>query len=101
MYILIDFYNTLLKEYYFLCRWIKILDVTIKKGKGPTLGKLRTIQLIAADLQLLMHIFLDPKSEKYIEMDPRISKVNYSSRKNYSIESVILEKRLIFDSYLL
>ena len=33
--------------------------------------------------------------------DDRFSKSNYGSRKNYSIETVILEIRLIFDSSLL
>jgi len=29
----------------------------LDKGKGPIAGKLRTIQLIEADLQLIMRIF--------------------------------------------
>ena len=71
---------------------MKILDVTIEKGKGPIIGKLYTIQLIEADLQLLMRLYLSLISEKNIEKDLRIFKVNYSSWKNYSIKSVILEK---------
>jgi len=37
---------------------MKILDIIIEKGKGPTLSKLRTIQLIEADLQMLIRIFI-------------------------------------------
>ena len=36
-----------------------------------------------------------------IEKDERLLKANYGSQKNYSIESAILEKRLIYDSCLL
>ena len=73
----------------------------IEKGKGPKLGKLRTIQLIEADLQLLMRIFLGLRDNKQIESDEMFLKSNYSSRKNYSIESAILEKWLIYDTSML
>ena len=73
----------------------------IEKEKGPTLSKLRTIQLIEADLQLLIWIFLSLKNQEVIEIDPRISKCNYGSRQNYDIETTILEKHLIYNnSYL-
>ena len=48
-----------------------------------------------------MRIFLGDEDEEVIESDSRFSKVNYGSRKNYSIESALLEKRLIFDSSIL
>ena len=32
-----------------------------------------------------------------IEIDPRISKVNYGSRANYLIENTLLEKRIIYN----
>ena len=91
----------IVKEKYFPVRWLKILDITIEKGKGQILGKLRIIQLIEVDLQLLMRIFLLAEDEENIENDERISKVNYGSHENYSIESAILEKRIIFDNSLL
>jgi len=69
----------------------------LEKGKGPKLGKLRTITLIEGDLQILMRIFMDGKNNELIETDSRFSKANYGSRKNYSIDSALLEKRLIFD----
>jgi len=71
------------------------------KGKGMIIGKLRTITLIEADLQYIMRIYLDDDDEEMIESDDRFSKSNYGSRKNYSIESAILEKRLTFDNSLL
>ena len=39
---------------YYLKWWLKLLAVILEKGKGPIIEKLRTIQLIEADLQLLM-----------------------------------------------
>jgi len=73
------------------------LDVILEKGKGPIIGKLRTIQLIEADLQLLMHIFIRGRNDDNIENDQRLSKFNYGSRRNYSIETAILEKRLMYN----
>jgi len=99
--ILIDFYNTIIEIGYYPERWLNIIDVMLEKGKGPKLGKLRTITLIEGDLQLLMRIFLDGSTNELIEKDPRFSKANYGSRKNFSIESAILEKRLILDHSLL
>ena len=43
---------------------------------------------------------LSSKDEELIEYDKRFSTANYGSRRNYSIESVILEKRLIIDNSL-
>ena len=71
------------------------------KGKGIILGKLRTITLIKADLQYIMRIYLEDLKEELIELDNRFSKLNYGSRKNYSIKLVILEKRLTFDHSIL
>ena len=71
------------------------------KGKGMIIGKLRTITLIEADLQLIMRIYFKDPHEEIIETDKRFSKSNYGSRKNYSIESAILEKRLSFDNSMI
>ena len=95
--ILLIFYNTLIKNGYYLKRWLKVLDVILEKGKGPVIGKLRTIQLIEADLQLLMRIYVGGRNNKNIEKDERLSQFNYGSRSNYSIETAILEKRLMYD----
>ena len=52
----------------------------LQKGKGPVLGKLRTMQLVEADFQLLIRIFLNERMVGLIETDERISKGNYGSR---------------------
>ena len=41
------------------------------------------------------------REEELIESDSRFSKANYGSRKNYSIESVLLKKQLVFDNSML
>ena len=99
--ILLMFYNIILKQWYCPNRWLKILEICIEKGKGPLLGKLRNLQLIEGDLQIMMRMFLSIDEEELIEKDPRFSKANYGSRKNYLIETAILEKRIIFDYSIL
>ena len=37
---------------------MNIIDAMLEKGKGPVLGKLRTVTLIEGDLEILMRIFL-------------------------------------------
>ena len=70
----------------------------LDKGKGPVLDKLQTIQLIEADLQLLMRIFIGLRNQNRIEQDNRFLKHNYRSRKSYSIDKAIVERRLIYDT---
>ena len=94
---IVEYYNILINNYYFSNRWLDILDVIIEKRAGPTLGKLHTIQLIEVDLQLLIRVFMSYRNQRKIENDNRISKCNYRLRYNYSIESEILEKRLIYN----
>ena len=57
--------------------------------------------LIEADLQHAMRTYLNDNKEELIEEDERISKSNHGSRKNYSIENVILEKRLAMGKSLI
>ena len=57
----------------------------LDKGKGSMLEKLRIIQLIEANFQLIMRIFLGYRMDQSIENDIRISKFNFDSRKGYSI----------------
>ena len=70
----------------------------LEKEKGPVLGKLRTIQLIEADFQLIMRIFLGYRMEKSIESNTRISKFNFRLRKGYSIDEAIFKKYLLCDT---
>ena len=48
-----------------------------------------------------MRVSIKSESEEIIEKDNRFSKANFGSRKNYSIVSAILQKRLIFDDSLI
>ena len=99
--VLIRYLNIIIKNQYYPERWMKTLDVIIEKGKGPVLGKLRTIQLIEANLQLVMRILVNNRNKHRIEKDLRIAKSNYRSRLRYSIDDAILEKRLIYDNSML
>ena len=99
--ILVTFYNLLIKTGYYPKRWIKLVDAILEKGKGPILGKLKTITLIEGDLQIMMRMYLNALEEELIKGDKRFSKANYSSKKNFSIETAILEKQLILDNSLL
>ena len=44
---------------------------------------------------------MNTRNKMSIESDPRVSKCNYGSCTNYSIENTILEKRLWYDNSLL
>ena len=45
-----------------------------------------------------MHIEIRNRNSNNIETDRRISKYNFGSRRNYSIETALLEKRMIYDA---
>ena len=45
-----------------------------------------------------MCIFCNRRIETYLEEDRRLSKHNYSVQKNYSIQSALAKKRLLYDS---
>jgi len=69
----------------------------IDKGKGLVVRKLRIIQLIEADLQLVMRIIFN-QNKHSIERNKRVLKNNFRSRLDYSIKLVILHKRLVYDN---
>ena len=69
----------------------------IKKGKGAKLRKLRLIQFIEADLQIFIRIFVGNRNSENIEKDKWLLQHNHGLRKNFSIELVLLEKRLTYD----
>ena len=48
--ILVEFYNIILREGYYPKRWLNLVDITLEKGKGLIIWKLRTIILIKGDL---------------------------------------------------
>ena len=62
------------------------------------LGKLRIIELIEGNLQIITRIYVGLRNDNNIEKDDRLSKYNFGSRKHYSIKSALLEKRLIYDT---
>ena len=48
-----------------------------------------------------MRIALNSKGQELIENDQRFLKANFGSRKNYSINTALLQKRLIMDNSLI
>ena len=88
--ILVMLLNLFLKRCYYPNRWLKLVDTTLEKGKGPIIGKLRNITLIEGDMQIGMRISLSTDREELIKRDERFSKSNFGSRKNYLIATAIL-----------
>ena len=87
-----SFCNTILNKGYYTEKWLNLVDVMLEKGKGPRLGKLQIISLIEGDLQMLIKIFLEAKDQELIENNMGFLKANYSSKRNYLIETAILQK---------
>ena len=48
----------------------------------------------------MMKIFISSWNDKNTEIGDRLSKYNYGSRRNYSIDIVLLKKRLMYDAAL-
>ena len=96
--ILMKYYNTIIKWRFYLKSWLKVLDIILDKGKGLVLGKLWIIQLIKADFQLLMKTFLQNRNNSNIKQNNNISKFNFGSRRHYSINDILLEKRLVYNT---
>ena len=96
--ILITFYNIVIEKGIILERWRNMIDTMIEKGKRPYIDKLRIIELIEGDLQLIIRIYVGLRNDRNIQKNKNISYFNFGSRKNYSIKSALLEKRLIYDS---
>ena len=51
---LVKCYIILIKCNHYPSRWLKVVDVMLEKGKGARLKKLRILEMIEADLQLVM-----------------------------------------------
>ena len=94
---LVQFYNNIIKCNDYPKIWLKVADVMIEKRKGPQLKMLRILETIEAVLQLVMRACLGIRMNERVELDNRLSKHNYGSRKAYSIEKALLEKRLTID----
>jgi hypothetical protein len=52
-------------------------------------------------VQLLIRILINQQCKFQIEKDPRVAKYDYGSRPHYSIDNMILEKRIIYDNSML
>ena len=74
---LVRFYNAIIKHNHFLSRWLDVLDMMIEKVKVNWINKLIVMQIIEADLQLLMRIFLGLRISDEYSNDRRTSKHNY------------------------
>ena len=72
----------------------------IEKLKVLVLGKLRTMQLVEADIQLIMRMFVNIRNKGNMESDERGSKRNYGSRTAHLVAYAILEKILVFDNII-
>ena len=55
------------------------------------------LEMIEADLKLVMWMFLGTRMNDILESDVRLSKHDYGSRKGHSTENSLLEKRLMID----
>lgn len=93
------FYTQIIRHHIVLEQWKKSLACMLEKGKGPLLNKLRIIQLIQADLQMLMRVLILPSANKVIE-EGIINKCQYARRKE-TMMNALVEKRLIIESSIL
>ena len=94
-YLLVRILNLTIKYNHVLNRWVKILDTVLEKEKGPVIRKLRIIQLIEGDLQLLMRALVTNRNSIIAENSPRLSQYNFGNRKCFDITTAILEKQLL------
>ena len=76
---LVKYYNIIIVKGFYPSQWIKILDVMLEKGKGLVLGNLKTIQLIEANFQLIIRVFITLRNQQAIENNRRLSKFNFRS----------------------
>ena len=67
----------------------------IEKRKGTRKNKLRIRDMIEADMQLIMRGLLAEIMNDKVEEDKRLSKHDHGSRRGHSIETTLLEKRLM------
>ena len=71
---------------------LKVVDVMLEKRKGPRLKKLRMLEMIEADLQLVMRMHLGSRMNERFDSDNRALKYDHGSRKGHSMENGLLEK---------
>lgn len=86
------FINVTIKNEHVLRRWLDVADITLEKGKGPRIDKLRIIQLIEGDLQLVFRILVSNRTSVNAEKSNRLSAFQFGNRKGFDIQTAILEK---------
>ena len=93
------YYTKIIQNRITLKLWKRAIAVMLEKGKGPRLDKLRIIQLICCNLQLLMRAVIIPVASEIVEEN----KLNLSqyARKKATTMSALVEKRLMLDSAVL
>ena len=94
MVTLINFYSTLIRELRCVTRWLSIVEAKVEKGKELIVRRLRNVTLIEGHLQMT-------EDRELIEWDDCFSTLNYRLHKNYSIETAMLEKRLMISNSLI
>ena len=70
--VLVKFYNGFIKHNNYPRRQLKVVDLMLEKGKGPRLKKLRMLEMIEVDLQLVMRMHLGSKMNERVESDVRL-----------------------------
>ena len=81
-----------------LDRWLHALQVMLEKIKGqPRLDKLRVIQLMEADLNMMLRIIFGRRLIHCSEDKQLFSPLQWGSRPNRSSQDAILMKRLTYD----
>lgn len=61
-----QFYLKIIKNHVILNRWNEAIAIILEKEKGPRLDKLQIIQLIQANLQILIRVLILPWANKLI-----------------------------------
>ena len=99
MEIMAAFYTKIVINHTVLHRWKEATALMLEKGKGPRIDKLRIIQLINADLRMLMRTLISPVANKVADE----GKLNLSqyARKQETTISALIEKRLLLENSIL
>ena len=93
------FYTKIIDNRIVLRRWSKAIAVMLEKGKGLRIDKLRIIQLIEADLQMLMRTIISPVANKVV-YENQLNPSRYA-RKFTTTMNTLVEKCLVLESSML
>ena len=69
--VLVTFYNFVIKFNNFPERWLKVVDTLIEKRKVPRINKSIPLEMIEADMQSTMRIYLGNRIENKVEEDKK------------------------------